>query len=188
MKVGVGLRLCEWAGLGLLCGVMGAWLRGGEPPPWEGRGLEMIDLEGAGLWRAEAAFSGAQSLAIYAGWAMVPSADPDAADCEAGAGAGGGGAARREGARLEHAMPAFGAGWAGLRGAAGTGCNQGLLPSPGSEVPTVRTCILRTHGYRRYPLLLRTFPSSPPILTIRNSEIWPAAAHSLKTQRSVPPT
>lgn len=159
-----------------------------SPPPWEGRGLEMIDLEGAGLWRAEAAFPGAQSLAIYAGWAMVPSADPDAADCEAGAGAGGGGAARREGARFEHAMPAFGAGWAGLRGAAGTGCNQGLLPSPGSEVPTVRTCILRTHGYRRYPLLLRTFPSNPPILTIRNSEIWPAAAHSLKTQRSVPPT
>lgn len=48
---------------------------------------------------------------------------------------------------------------------------------------------LRTQGYSYYaPFLLRTFGSSLPILTLRSSEMWPAAAYNLKTQRSVPPT
>lgn len=47
---------------------------------------------------------------------------------------------------------------------------------------------LRTQGYSYYaPFLLRTFGSNLPILTLRSSEMWPAAAYNLKTQRSVPP-
>uniref|UniRef100_A0A8I5MZ09 Troponin I, cardiac muscle n=1 Tax=Papio anubis TaxID=9555 RepID=A0A8I5MZ09_PAPAN len=93
-----------------------------------------------------------------------PSADPAAADCKAGAGARGGGAARREGARSEHALPAAGVGWAGLRGAAGTG-SQGRYSCPAWDprflVPGIQQnslCPLFCSGPRR-PICL-SLPNS----------------------------
>lgn len=106
----------------------------------------MVDLniEGTGLWKPAWNYGtgpggggGCSSLSSsrYLGCgSCLPSPDPDAADCEAGAGTGGRGAARREGACSEHAVPASGVGRAELRGAAGTGSNQGFRPNEGSRL------------------------------------------------------